>query len=169
MVGVKDIYGDITGTVIKNCDISGVSTGLQMTDGDIEDNYIHDMGMASGDHINGTTSNAGSIKNLLIQHNTVFNQFDQTDAISLFEDFGAEHGVTINDNLVAGGGYSIYGGQNAGGATATNIKITNNMFSTKFYPNGGSFGPMAAIGTGSGDVTTGNTWIDGPNQGKTIN
>ena len=70
--------------------------------------------MTGGDHLNGTTSN-GSTTPLAIIHNTIFNAHGQTDAISLFEDFGTEANREISDNLVAGGGYTIYGGQNPGG------------------------------------------------------
>ena len=85
---------------------------MQIYAGLIRDNYIHDVSFAdSGSHLNGTTSN-GSTVPLRIVHNTVFNPNDQTDAISLFEDFGVEANVIIDNNLVAGGGYAIYGGQN---------------------------------------------------------
>ena len=47
---------------------------------------------------------------MTIRHNTIFNSHDQTDAISLFQDFGNQANRTIDDNLVAGGGYSVYGG-----------------------------------------------------------
>ena len=67
----------------------------------IQDNYIHDLGLTGDDHLNGTTSN-GSTTPLAIIHNTVFNPHGQTDAISLFEDFGTEGNVTITGNLVAG-------------------------------------------------------------------
>lgn len=153
LVGIKDIYGDSTGTQVLGNNIFYVSTGVQMDEGLIQGNYIHDMGMVSGDHINGTTSNAGGPM-LTIKHNTIFNQFDQTDAVSLFEDFGAQSNRLITDNILAGGGYTIYGGQNSGGATATNITITNNRISPMFYPNGGFFGWLAA--TNSGMTISGN-------------
>ena len=143
LVAVKDIYGDSTGTQVTGCDISEVSTGVQMDEGLIQGNFIHNLGMISGDHINGTTSNAGGPL-LTIQHNTVENQFSQTDAVSLFEDFGAQHTRVITGNLLAGGGYTIYGGQNAGGPTATDITITSNRISNLYYPNGGFYGWIAA-------------------------
>ena len=89
MVGIKDIYGDSTSLTVRRSDISGTSTGIQVDAGLIEDNYIHDLGFKTGDHINGTTSNAGSTQ-LTIRHNTVFNQYAQTDAVSLFQDFGPQ-------------------------------------------------------------------------------
>jgi hypothetical protein len=158
MVGIKDIYGDASGTKVIGNNIWHTSTGVQMGAGLIQDNYIHDLGLTGDDHLNGTTSN-GSTTPLAIIHNTVFNPHGQTDAISLFEDFGTEGNVTITGNLVAGGGYSIYGGQNAGGSTAFNIRITDNRFATIYYPHGGFWGPVTAFGpSGPGNVWSGNVW-----------
>jgi len=158
MTGIKDVFMDSTGTRILANNIYHAQTGVQIDAGLIQDNYIHDMGYVSGDHVNGTTSNAVS-GSLSIIHNTVFNQFEQTDAVSLFEDFGAQYDRVINDNLVAGGDYAIYGGANPGGAPAHNIRITNNRISTKFFPRGGYFGPYTAVDpSGSGNVFTGNVW-----------
>jgi hypothetical protein len=108
------------------------------------------------------TDNRGTA-GLTIDNNTVFNTFSQIDAISLFEDFGAIGNVTINDNLVAGGGYCIYGGQNSGGAAVSNVKITNNHFSRMCYQNcGGQGGGIVAAWpiNGSGGVASGNVWDD---------
>ena len=84
---------------------------------------------------------------------------DQTDAISLFEDFGVEANKLIKDNLVAGGDYSIYGGAKSGGPQSYNIRIVGNRFSRKYYSNGGQFGPAAyfdrAGGGTSGPATSG--------------
>ena len=157
--GIKDIQGNAHGTRVLANNIADASTGVQIYAGLIRDNYIHDVSFAdSGSHLNGTTSN-GSTVPLRIVHNTVFNPNDQTDAISLFEDFGVEANVVINNNLVAGGGYAIYGGQNPGGPRAYNIRITNNRFSTIYYPQCGSFGYIAAFdASGPGNVWSGNVW-----------
>ena len=158
MVGIKDIYGDSSGTQILRNNVTNTSTGIQVYEGMIADNYVHDMGYQSGDHINGTTSN-GSTTMMTIQHNTILNRFDQTDAISLFQDFGVEANRLITNNLIAGGGYTIYGGDNQNFGKTYNIKITNNRFSTVYYPNGGSYGPIAAYDpTGVGNQLSGNYW-----------
>ena len=158
MVGVKDVYGDSTGTRILDNNIWHTATGVQVGEGLIENNYIHDVGYKAGDHVNGITVNGGTVP-LAILHNTVFVNLGQTDAISLFEDFGVEANKAIKDNLVAGGGYSIYGGQNSGGPAAYNIRITGNRFSRKYYRHGGQFGPLAAFrSSGRGNAWSGNTW-----------
>lgn len=160
LVGIKDVYGSARGTKIQRNEIVRTTTGVQTHEGLIEGNYIHDMAFKTGDHLNGTTSN-GSTVPLTIRHNTIFNQFGQTDAISLFQDFGLEANRVIDNNLLAGGGYTIYGGQNAGAPTAYNIKITDNRISRMFFPKGGSYGPIAAFNSRApGNIWSGNVWDD---------
>src|SRR5580693_627576 len=157
--GIKDVTGEAMGTRVLGNNIADASTGVQLYIGLIEDNYIHDEALASSEsHLNGTTSN-GSTVPLTIQHNTVFNPNGQTDAVSLFEDFGVEANVVINDNLLAGGGYVVYGGQNPGGPQAHNIQITNNRFSTIYYPQSGYYGYITAFDPHApGNVWSGNVW-----------
>ena len=160
MVGIKDIYADSPGTrVIKN-EIYYTSTGVQIEQGLIEGNYIHSLGKTGDDHVNGTTSNGGS-KQLTIRGNTILNKYDQTDAISLFQDFGSQSNRLIENNLLAGGGYTIYAGANPGKeSSATNIVIRNNRFSRIYFPNSGYWGPATAFRSGGGNSWTGNTWDD---------
>lgn len=158
LVGVKDVYGDSAGTRVLGNNIWHTATGVQVGEGLIASNYIHDVGYRAGDHVNGITVNGGTVP-LTIRHNTVFVDLDQTDAISLFEDFGVEANKTIEDNLVAGGGYSIYGGQNSGGPAAYSIRIIGNRISRKYYRHGGRFGPLAAFNPSErGNTWSGNTW-----------
>ena len=136
------------------------ATGVQVESGLIQDNYIHDLGYKDGDHVNGTTSNGGS-RALTLRHNTVFNQFSQTDAISLFQDFGSQANRVIDNNLLAGGGYTIYAGANQGkAATATNITVTNNRISRMYYPSGGYWVPAPPTPHPAPTPGPGNTWDD---------
>jgi hypothetical protein len=159
LVGIKDIYGDTTGTVVRRDNIWHTSTAVQMSTGVVEDTYIHDLGFKSGDHLNGITSNGSDGSALVIQHNTVFNNYQQTDAIGLFEDFGAQSDCLIEDNLLAGGGYTVYGGANPGGAATSGIRIIDNRFARLYSPNSGYYGPVAAFASsGAGNEWAGNVW-----------
>lgn len=157
MDGIKDIYGNVTGTRILDNNILQSSTGVQIYQGLIQGNYIHHLGMVSTDHVNGLTTN-GDTQPLVIRHNTIFNSYGQTDTIGLFQDFGVVANVTIDDNLLAGGGYTIYGGQGSKGQPS-HIVITGNRISTKFFHLGGQWGPAAYFSTrAAGDVWAGNVW-----------
>ena len=111
-VGIKDIYGNTTGSRIIGNNIWHATTAIQIANGVIEGNYIHDYGYnaTAGDHLNGISVGGGDMRPLLIQGNTILDNYGQTDAIALFQDFGNEGNKTINGNLLAGGSYTIYGG-----------------------------------------------------------
>jgi hypothetical protein len=154
-VAIKDIYGDSTGTVINANNIWNVGAGIQISEGTVENNYVHNLGYNTGDHVDGIFSDAGQAP-LTIIHNTVLDQRKQTDAIALFEDFGPQFNVTITNNLIAGGDYTIYGGANPGKWTPHNIVITNNRFSSLYYPQIGYYGPITCVASGPGDIWSGN-------------
>ncbi len=160
LAGVKDIYGDAVSTTVVGNDISGTSTGIQMGAGVIRDNYIHDMGMIAGDHVNGIMSN-GSTTSLVIEHNTVLNQLGQTDAIALFQDFGLEANRQITDNLFAGGDYTVYAGGSGKFGVSHDIVITDNRFSRIYFPQAGFYGPFTYFDSqGTGNVWERNIWDD---------
>jgi hypothetical protein len=63
----------------------------------------------------------------------------------------------VVDNLLAGGGYSIYGGGRAG--RTSNIVIKDNAFGRLYYPKGGQYGPAAYFNPRqAGNVWSGNAW-----------
>lgn len=155
--GIRDVYGNSLGLSIRHNNIWHFATGISVNAGEIIANYIHDPGFTDGDHTNGTTDNGSNFRQspLLIQDNYVTNNLSQTDAISLFEDFSQIANVTINHNLVAGGGYAIYGGSGGRFGPVSNVKITNNRFSAQFFSHGGFWGPWAYV---DGVTRSGNVW-----------
>jgi hypothetical protein len=156
---IDDVYGDSTGIVIKNDDISHFRTGVQISTGLIADNYIHDPGYIRGDHTNGIYV-AGTTEPLTIYGNTIFNNLGQTDDISLDAANSGQDVANkiVVDNMLVGGGYSIYGG-GARNDRTSNIVIENNEFGQLYYPRGGKYGPVAYFNsTGKGNVWSGNAW-----------
>ena len=157
--GIDDVYADSAHTVIKANQIYDTADGIQINEGDVTGNYIYNMKADAGDHVDGLLSTSGSTpaNPLTISRNTILNSIDQTSDIALYQDFGPQGNATISGNLLAGGGYSIYAGD-SGPATPTNIVITGNRFSPRYYPTGGAYGPVAYAATGTGDVWSGNIW-----------
>jgi hypothetical protein len=156
---IDDPYGDSTGMVVEDNNISLFRTAIQITTGLAEGNYIHNPGYISGDHTNGFYVNGGT-EPLTIEDNTIFNSLGQTDAINL--DPGtpgsAVANKTIEDNFLAGGGYTIYGGD-VGGSATTNIVIEGNRIGQLYYPKGGQWGPDFYFdSTGKGNVWSANIW-----------
>lgn len=147
---------------ITRVNVHNTSTAIQLDRGSITDSYLWDLHVVpNGTHVNGTTSNGGRGNGgLTIRHNTVLNSLGQTDAISLFQDTGVQEDVTIDNNLVAGGGYVIYGGSGNKGPSK-NIKITNNRISTRYFPLGGGYGWLAYFTPGDpGNVLSGNRYYE---------
>ncbi len=156
---IDDVYGDSTGMVIKDNNIFDFKTAIQISTGLVDGNYIHDPGYLDGDHTNGFYVNGGT-EPLTIENNTVFDSLNETDAINL--DAG-KAGVpvankTIENNFLAGGAYTIYGGTAPNNPTS-NIVIKGNRFGQQFHPRSGQYGPVAYFdATAKGNVWSGNFW-----------
>ncbi|MEU9887119.1 hypothetical protein [Sphaerisporangium sp. NPDC051011] len=157
--GVLNQGGQIT---VRRANIHTVSNSVGTDHGLIEDSYMHDFKEFPGDHITGPQIN-GSPQDgltLTIRHNTIFNQLSQTSAISIYQDFSRAHDVLIENNLLGGGGYTIYGGAGKFG-TPTDIRILNNVFTRRLFPKGGFWGSVTYFDTkGKGNRFEGNVWED---------
>jgi hypothetical protein len=156
---IDDIYGNSRGMVIKDNNIADWRTAVQVSSGLVTGNYIHDPGYRAGDHVNGIYD-TGSAQPLTISGNTIFNSMSQTDAITLepSRPGRAVANKTIEYNLLAGGGYAIYGGGTKNNSTS-HIVIKDNSFSRLYYHQGGKYGPVAYFdANGQGNVWAGNIW-----------
>ena len=127
----------------------------------IQDSYVHDLCIRDdlGSHNQALGTN-GHAAGYTIRHNTLENWDGQTGVISLFADFGPVQNVTIDNNLLNGGGYTIYGAYGDGkpySSQTRNIVITNNHFGRKFFPNCAFYGPRVYADNAT---WTGNVWDD---------
>jgi hypothetical protein len=157
--GIIDLFGDSTGLKISDDNIADTSVAVNANGGMISGNYIHsEMPGASGNHIAGIKSNDGS-SGMTIEDNTILVGTSTSYAIGLFPTSGAQANRLIDNNILAGGNYVLYGGFNSGGLHTSNIRVTNNRFSRFFQPNGGVFGPVAHWDpAGADNVWSGNFW-----------
>jgi hypothetical protein len=148
---------------VLRCNIHGMSKkGVYTSQGDIEDDYIHDpywFAAADGEidmiRVDGSPD-AGT--SLMIKHNALIDSTTTNSAISLFEaDGGTPSHVTVEDNYMATDGWAIY----AGGQTAatTDIVVKDNVFWTKFKDGYGYLTQWNPHG--AGNVWSGNHWEDG--------
>jgi hypothetical protein len=163
---IDDIYEDSTGIVVSGNNVSDFCHGVQVSAGLVTGNYIHDPGYVAGDHIDGIFD-PGFAGALMISGNTILDSFTQTSAISL--DASAAGTLvankTVENNLLGGGGYAIYGGDSLGNTTS-NIVIKNNRFSQAYFPKSGQYGPIAYYNPkGTGNSWSGNVW---DSSGQTI-
>lgn len=147
-------------------DISGFKNGIDVAHGYIHDNWIHDMSKFPDAHTQGIyVWGAPGGTSLLIKHNTITDIIPySTAAIFMKEGLGI-HDVTIEDNWLAGGSFTLYGG----GKDARNIQALNNKFSTEIAPYAGHYGPISYWSTArTGNVWSGNVWANGPKASQSI-
>ena len=170
--GVRDIYGSAPGMYVDGNNISGVGNGITAEyEATVVNNWIHDLGHLAGDHHSGISSHGGA-KQLVWKHNTVL-LFGQSfpggggvsGALTVYADFGHAQNVRVEDNLISGGSYVVYGG-NSGDSYST--PSTNVQFvSNRFVCNAWLYGPVAAFSASS----PGNLWTDNycDQNGTTVN
>jgi hypothetical protein len=147
--------------------VSQFGNALSMGHGNIHDNYVHDLSAfinlgGEYQHTDALISDGGDKGGMMIKHNTLLNQIPvnkgASAAVGLFADTGIVSNTTVDGNWIAGGAYALYGG-NTG---ATNIKVTNNVFSTQFWPSVGYYGPVTAWNAkGAGNVWSNNVTSEG--------
>lgn len=145
-------FGD--NVVIENslCVLGPDTNGDGQLDGD---------GFCSGsEHFDGFQSDGGH--NITLRHNTIRNPCGQTSAIILGTNTSPIDTVVIDNNLMSGGGYTVYCGTSSG--VATHARYTNNVISREFYPNGGHWGPTTECD--KVDVSHGNVWDGSRSHGR---
>ncbi len=150
-------FGTLT---LTRDDISVVRNGVNLSGPAlIQDCYFHGIVQNPSSHNEDIYIGAGG--NVRIVHNTLLNGLAQTAAVFIKSDFGPINDVLLQNNLMAGGGYVVYGGGAGPHGTATNVRATGNTISRTFFPNGGLYGPRASWPTDPGSQWTGNVWDDG--------
>jgi hypothetical protein len=166
--------GGAQGTAIGDTNITtwrlnihGCENGYDMDANiDIEDNYIHDLAnggadphtdgiqFAGGHYVSATnhTSIPGSA-NITINHNTILSRGSDGSGTTsaIISNRGGDTNVLIQNNLLAGGAYTLYCEQNAVGV---NYRVIGNHFSTIYSPKVGAYGPSTDCSdeTQSGNV-----------------
>jgi hypothetical protein len=125
----------------------------------LEDSYLDVSAVIPEEHYEAVYYGGGEGA-LVIDHNTMFSpNHDQGETAVIFAsvDFGNQTTLTIEDNLLAGGNFTIYGGgSGSGGQVLGPVTVEGNRFSRKYDANGGYYGVASyfndAVTTWSGNV-----------------
>jgi hypothetical protein len=117
----------------------------------VKNSYFHNFtSLTSNGHQDGYQTEGAS--HGLIEHNTYRMTTHADSAIAIWDSLRSSHDIRVNNNLITGGGFSIYaedynpgdGGPGdppaVGGFTDTDIRFTNNVFSTHAAGCVGQFG-----------------------------
>jgi hypothetical protein len=140
----------ITGVIIQDCEIDGIGAGNDGSNGirgagtflrnnihrvengitldggaTVQDNYIHDLLASGSPHYDGIQIDGG-VSNVLIRHNTIINPHAQTAAIMIDNYFGPIDDITVDNNRLIGGGYTVYSDGQFSGGPITAVTFTNN-------------------------------------------
>ena len=132
----RALAGDGHGTTVRGCEISGTGNAVEIEAPLlVEDNYIHDIRTASGTdwHADGVQLPEGA-DNVTVRHNTVILTGEETGAIFVEGDANNPNdNVLITQNLLAGGGYTVYSGYGPG------FRVIDNHMSTRVFPKVGFY------------------------------
>jgi hypothetical protein len=177
----------VTGTVVKNCTFHGTdnqsgslfigvfnNSGDSLTmdhdqaywtddilhgSGTIKNSYSVDDANIPGDHYEPVYYGGGG-GSLIVDHDTFLNPHGWTAAVFAKNDFGDINTVVIQNSLLAGGGYTLYGGLSGNNGNVNGpVTVANNRFSRLYFPKSGYYGIDAYFDPAI-TTWTGNIWDD---------
>lgn len=117
-------------TVLRT-DISRCENGFNVSGNvSVSDSWVHDMEACCGAHTDGAQFNQGAA-NIVFSHNTmVVPAPGGTSAIIMWDEGNPQNSnVLLNDNILAGGTYTLYCPR----MNSTNVRVTNNRFGPHEY------------------------------------
>lgn len=146
----------------RRLNVYGAEDGIRMsTNSKLYDSYVHDLVGDVDSHYDSVTADGAT--GWEIVHNTILNHHGQTACVWIGDPrYGPSEGL-LQNNFLAGGGYSIYSGH----STGTGLRVVDNVFSTMYFPDSGSYGPVA-YWEATNNTWSNNTWYDGPSTGQLV-
>jgi hypothetical protein len=127
------------GYTVAFTDIHGTGDGIDLQNDDtVHDSYIHDLYVAPGDHTDGIQSAGGTGSSAI--HNTILASCNGCNsAMIIGADLGPIGTFTASNNLLDGGGFTVYAG--SGTYDSGTIIITGNRFGANYSYGLTSFKP----------------------------
>ena len=122
----------------------------------VVDSYIHDLGVGGDTHSDDLQ--CSGCGNVVVKHNTLIAAGAQTSVLQLGNEFVPINGVLFEDNVVAGGGFTIFGGDSDRFSNVTGIRIVNNRFGRRLYPQLRDLRRRVYVGWAT--EWSGNVWQD---------
>ncbi len=144
--------GDTNVTAVR-VDVSGCENGFDLDrDSTVQDSYIHGLFQSVESHTDGiqTCCSVG----LTVRHNRIDAYPNATSAMINAKTATSPHDVLIENNLLAGGAFTLYC---PASATGQNFQVIDNRFSTRFYSKVGVYGPWTDC---ESETLRGNTFYE---------
>jgi hypothetical protein len=150
-------WGSAPGIQASRVYVSGFGTGFMMSHHGadrIEYSMVENIKAHAGSHNNGLDARGGKGKRLM--RNWI--EGSTSSALAQYPQHAAFTDVLIQENLFDGGTYSVYGGVDINGENnPTYVRFIDNLFTRNHQ-----YGPVTAWnGSGTGNVWSGNTYLDG--------
>ncbi|HKT02833.1 MAG TPA: right-handed parallel beta-helix repeat-containing protein, partial [Rugosimonospora sp.] len=143
--GVSD--SDITALRLN---IHGCENGFSLdSDVQVSDSYVHDLFNSATSHTDGIEMEGGT--NIVVTHNTLL---DGPGTSAIITDPTKMSNLTISDNLLAGGAYTLYCPRD----TSSGVRVLDNRVSREYYATGGQYGPWTDCQKVA--QVSGNIWDD---------
>ena len=174
----RGIQGDYSDIVVTSSEFTRFGqAGVEMNNRNatasltVQNSYFYETsGWPRSYHVDGIQVGGG--KNVTIRNNTVLiepygasngdTSYVSNSALGLWAELGDVSGtVTVDSNVLAGGGRVIYIEQKSPYSWRGPVIITNNVFDMRFGSKGGIWGPLAPVGLPAQLTWTGNTWSNG--------
>jgi hypothetical protein len=163
--GVQNAAGQVTLERVQAYNLDSAFHGV----GVIKDSYFLDNADISGEHYEPIFHAGGDGSPLIVDHDTLINPHQQTADVFVTDYNGDVGKVAITNNLMAGGGFMLYGGTDQKAPVAGPVTVTGNRFarclssscpdSHGIWPKGGYWG-VAAYFNKSVTTWSGNYWDD---------
>lgn len=152
--------GDTNVTALR-LNVHGCENGFDIdANVTVRDSYLHDLFNSAAAHTDGIQLAIGHFvngalvsgaANVTVVHNRIYANSGTSAMIS---NRGGDTDILIQNNLMAGGAYTLYCEQ---GARGTNFRVLDNHISRLFYPTGGAYGPWTDC---TDETVSGNVWHD---------
>ena len=127
------VYRTHVSRVVDGIHVSGSDTAVVET-------LVDALAFFNGAHNDGVQL-LGPVENVSIRRSRIMNPHPQTSAVSL-----TGRRLVVEDNYLAGGGYTIYGGSKGdatGAPAASQMQIARNVFGRDYFARAGHFGAVA--------------------------
>lgn len=154
-LGTTSNAGGINGpATVRRADIQRVENGVVPGSGSlIVDSWIHNLAAPGAPHYDGVQIDGG-LANIVIRHNTITVP-EQTAAVMIDNYFGPISNMTVDNNLLSGGTYTVYSDGQFSGGPITGVKIINNRFGVHLYGYASIVNNTLAASYGNVDHATG--------------
>lgn len=163
--GIQNAAGRVTLDRVQAFNLDSAFHGV----GTVRDSYFFDNATIPGEHYEPIFHAGGDGSPLIVDHNTLLNPHQQTADVFVTDYNGEVGRVSITNNLMAGGGFMVYGGTDQRAPVTGPFTVSGNRFArcrsascpdaNGYWHRGGYWGVVAYFNKA---VTTwsGNYWDD---------